>query len=198
MFSWFPGPLFRSGPHETVTPFTPSLRPWILQEFWLILDAIFNPNLVAKFHEISSLTIYWNTETWLSIGNFWFKSFIFLLKMTMCGEILSESCFRTSSKKNLRASQWQRTVEKTVQPRDQANLPNPINHRIFKSAETTVDRTCSKNEWERPRSEKMPIRSAGRNETAWSSKSVISQCNENATFFLDIRYKSDLYFIQLH
>ncbi len=46
-------------------------------------------------------------------------------------------------------------MEKTVQSRDQANLPIPINYQILKSAETTVDRTCSNNELERPRSEKM-------------------------------------------
>ncbi len=64
-------------------------------------------------------------------------------------------------------------MEKAVQSRDQANLPIPINYQILKSAETTVDRTCSNNELERLRSEKMPIRSAGRNETAWSSKGAV-------------------------
>ncbi len=40
----------------------------------------------------------------------------------------------------------------------ESNLPIPIYHRILESAEIVVDRTCSKNEWERLRSEKMPIR----------------------------------------
>ncbi len=64
-------------------------------------------------------------------------------------------------------------MEKAVQPRDQTNLPSPINHRIPESAKIVVDRTCSKNECERSRSKKMPIRSAGRNETTRSSKGAV-------------------------